>query len=535
MLRSIFRAFRFGALMALVFAFLSWSALPALAQAGSVGSVAVTVLDPSGAVVPGTSLTLVDLSTNSSRAGATTKAGTYSFVGLPVGTYALTATKSGFETQVLGKVTVQAGQVTDINLTLKIGTSTHKVVVSAEATPLLHTTSSSISTTINMKQLQDLPLGGRDVTMLSFLTPGFSNPVGITPGTWNGLPLIAQGNTLDGVVSSTTRMKFAGNAYPGPSARLEDIQEMTVNTGHLNSSQGYGISAMQVNFVTRRGSNAYHGGVYEDFRNTWLNANSWFNDAVGLPKNHFILNDFGGSFGGPILKNKLFFFGSFAMSKQPGGYTQSASILTPLAQQGILTESNGTQVNLFSQVAQPNGLPTTLNSSIASQLTKIDSILTSGKVSTTGDPNVDQISWFVPSPITYYYPTVRVDYNLSSKLRMDVAWTETKYNQPGAAAPFFPGQAFADSGAPNKSNNYTASVGIDWTISPTLINQFRGGYYYNANWYSYGASTGYLTNPIVNWAIGTSGQNFNLPVTTYYPVVNFSDGMTWLMRPTSVA
>ena len=504
------------------------SVLPAFGQAGSRGTVTVSVLDPSGSVVPSATLILVDLSTNSVRTASTSGVGTYSFVGLPIGTYRLTISKNGFNTQENNEVTVQAGQTTDISVTLKVGTGSVKVVVNAAAAPLLQTTTSTIGTTINMKQLQDLPLSGRDVSSLAFLTPGYVATPGMSGGSWNGLPSIAQGNNIDGVISSTSRMKFAGNASPGPSARLDSIQEMTVQTGQLNVNEGFGQAAMQTTFVTTRGSNAYHGRVYEDFRNSYLNANSWYNNAVGAPKNHLILNDFGGDIGGPILKNKLFFFGSFAMSKEPGGYTNYANVLTPSAQKGIFTESNGTQVNLFSQVAGPNGLPTTVNSDIASQLSSINGVLSAGKLAPTSDPNVQQLSWFVPSPQTYYFPTLRFDYNVSQKVRIDLAWNETKYNQPGASAPFFPG-SLSNTGALNKHKDYTTSLGIDWTISPTLINQFRGGYYYNAYWYAYGATNAYLTNPMVNFAgdIATSAQQYNLPVTTYYPIVNFSDGMTW--------
>jgi hypothetical protein len=524
--RCFSRAWFVSCMVVCLALFSGLSVLPVYGQGGSRGTVSITVFDPSGSVVPGAALELVDLATNTVRTAKTAGAGTYSFVALPNGTYRLTVSKAGFDTQQNDAVTVQAGQVTDLNITLKVGTGSVKVVVNAEAAPLLQTTTNTIGTTIDLKQLADLPLSGRDVSLLAFSVPGYVATPGVAGGTWNGLPSIAQSNNIDGVISSTSRMKFAGNASPGPEARLDAISQMTVSTGQLGVDEGYGQAAMQTAFVTTRGSNNLHGRVYEDFRNSYLNANSWFNDAVGLDKNHLILNDFGGDVGGPILKNKLFFFGSFAMSKQPGGYTNTATVLTADAQKGIYTELDGTKVNLFSQVAGPNGLPTSANSMISGQISAIDGALSSGKLSPTSDPNLQTLSWFVPSPQTYYFPTVRVDYNVTQKVRMDVAWNETKYHQPGAGAPFFPG-SLANTGASNKSSNYTGSLGVDWTISPTLINQFRGGYYYNAAWYAYDATNAYTTQPIVNWAYGESPQQFNLPITTYYPIINFSDGMTW--------
>src|SRR5260370_23840670 len=158
----------------------------------------------------------------------------------------------------------------------------------------METTSNAIASTIDMKQIHDLPLQGRNIASLAFLTPGYSGTPVNGGGTWNGLPVIAQGNSIDGVISSTSRMKFSGNVQPGLQARLEDLEEMTVQSSQVDLNQGLGTSALQVSFVTRRGANLYHGQVFEDFRNSALNANSWRNNAIGLKKTPLILNDFGG-------------------------------------------------------------------------------------------------------------------------------------------------------------------------------------------------------------------------------------------------
>ncbi len=132
-------------------------------------------------------------------------------------------------------------------------------------------------------------------------------------------------------------MKFTGNIQPAVSPRLEDIEQMTVQTDQLDLNSGFGQSSTQVNFVSRRGSNQFHGRAYEDFRNSGLNANSWTNDVNGLRKNKLIMNDFGGSVGGPILHDKLFFFGTFAMRKMPGSFTATNDIFTAAAQSGNFT------------------------------------------------------------------------------------------------------------------------------------------------------------------------------------------------------
>ena len=228
---------------------------PAWGQAASQGSVNVTVLDPEGKVVPAAGLTLQDKSTNDVRNAVTSGDGTYTFVNLSLGTYKLTVAKKDFQSQVFTDITVHATQVTDITANLKVGQANETVEVRENETPLVESTSSVISTTIDVKQLEDLPLNGRDISQLSFLSAGFSGVPGNGNGTWNGLPVIAQGNNVDGVISSTSRMKFSGNQTPAIQARLEDIQEMTVQTDQLDVNQGYGATNMQVNFVTRRGTN----------------------------------------------------------------------------------------------------------------------------------------------------------------------------------------------------------------------------------------------------------------------------------------
>ena len=417
---------RWSCVLGVIALLLAVGAPTAWAQTTSQGTVTVLVMDSSGGIVQGAKLVLQSTATNEVHSAETQQAGSYTFVALPIGTYKLTVSKTGFQTEVLDSVVVQGGRVTDLKVTIQVGGAVEKVVVSETTSPLVELTSSAISTTIDTKQIEELPLQGRDISSLAQLSPGYTGSGGF--GTWNGLPLIAQTNTIDGVVSSTSRMKFGGNVQPGLEARLEDIQEMTVQSSQTDLNQGMGMAAMQVNFVTRRGSNIYHGRVFEDFRNTALNANSWTNNAIGLPRNPIILNDFGGNVGGHIIKDKLFFFASFAMSKQPGGFTTSQTVLSPLAQQGIFTytqtgpngEARGTTVNLFTQVAQPSGQPTCSSASnpcqafLAQQALINKSVTSPGAVLVPGtsDPNIDTLTWLVGSPITHYYPAFRVDYNV---------------------------------------------------------------------------------------------------------------------------
>ena len=502
----------------------------AQAQSGSQGTVVITVTDPSGGVVSGATLTLVALRTNDIRTANAEQNGSYTFVNLPIGTYSLTITANGYAKKVYDSVLVQASQATSVSATLAIGSTSDTIRVTAESAPVLDTSSNEIGTVVDVKQIEDLPLNGRDLTAFSTLVAGYN-------GTYNGLPSTDQGSNIDGVMGNSSRMKFTGNIQPAVSPRLEDIEQMTVQTDQLDLNSGFGQSSTQVNFVSRRGTNQFHGRAYEDFRNSGLNANSWTNDVNGLRKNKLIMNDFGGSVGGPALHDKLFFFGSFAMRKIPGSFTATNDILTAAAQSGTFTYTGtdgATHTADLLQIANqsnPN-LPGSVNAEIAAQFSAINDASKSGAVTATSNTNFSQIAWLQSSPTTYYYPAARVDYNLSQRARMYLSWLMTEQEQPAVTPADFPGSGFSNQIAGNKTKNYTSSYGFDFIFSPQLINQFKAGFLYNATFYAYNAAPLYTKEPTVAWgypgASGLmSGQQYNLPVSTYYPIFNFSDSMTW--------
>jgi hypothetical protein len=485
------------------------------------GSISISVTDPSGAILSDAELVLQDLATNVTRTGTTSSAGSYTFASLPTGNYRLTVTKQGFATQVFQSVTVSATRVTDLNVALKVGATSEKVEVSAEEVPVLETESNAITDTIDMKQVEDLPLSGRDISALSQLVVGYAG------GTWNGLPYMATGNNVDGVVGTTQRMKFAGAAQPLVQARVENMEEMTVQTDQLNVNTGYGISDMQVNFVTRRGSNAFHGRVYEDFRNAALNANTWVNNATDLPKASFIRNEFGGSLGGAIIKDKLFFFGTFAMAKQPSGATNSNTVMSPTAQTGVFNFSQGT-VNLLTDIAAPAGLPGVVNPNVGTIFSNISSALSAGSVTPNSDANLVDVHWTYPTPLTQYFPTVRVDYNMRDNLRWFLSWNMTKSSAQNGDKPPLPGSYYSKFGGTTNLKYFTLALGNDWTISKSVLNSFRAGYLYNSATYGYDLTPAWLTQPSISFAYGASGVELNnLPVGTYYPLFNASDNVTW--------
>ena len=517
-------------------------AAPPLWSQSTEGAVSITVTDPAGAMIPNARLDLRKVATNDLRTATTQESGMYRFVGLDSGSYALTVTKEGFSKAVVESVVVEVARVTDVVVQLKLGTTTTVVEVSASAAPVLEMSSNMIGSTLDLRQIENLPLGGRDLTQLSRLAPGYTGNG--TNGSWNGGSSVAQGNNVDGVIASPSRMKFTGNSTPSISPRIENIEEMTVQTDQLDMDQGFGQATMQINFITKSGTNTFHGMLYEDFRNSALNANTWANNQTGTPRAPLILNDFGGSVGGPILKNKLFFFGSFGMSKQPGSNLASNMVVTASAQAGnfAYTGTDGTarSVNVLNLARGFNSsLPSSVNSTIASEFAAINKSLQFGSVSPSADPNLQFINWLLPSPNTNYYPAGSIDYHATENLRFHFSLNQRKNVQPTSGQPMFPGPDFANQAAGFKSNAATYSLGIDYTVSPTVVNQFKAGFLYNAVWNPWNQGA-----PIWNTSIGTVGWNFNnvdwpyggnmsgnqynLPISNYYPVITISDSVSWV-------
>src|SRR5262249_38759662 len=213
----------------------------------------------------------------------------------------------------------------------------------------------------------------RNVYAMTYLVPGWaSTGVGSTQGTYNNLPggAIVSAD-FDGSPGISNRFRSGGYQYGTVvvQPRIEQVAARTIWTRQIDLG-GTGNAAMRINVVTRRGANAFHGRAFEDFRNSALNANSWLNNARGVQRGVLKLNDFGGAVSGPVIKNKLFFFGTYAESIQPNGLTATATYLSPSAQQGLFSyrDTRGVlqTVNVL-QIGQSGGGSGTVLPAISSQ------------------------------------------------------------------------------------------------------------------------------------------------------------------------
>jgi hypothetical protein len=498
----------------------------------------VTVTDPSGAVVPGASLELTDVSTNVVQKGTTLETGIYTFPSLPFGEYRLTVAQAGFATQQFTNIQVQTGRNTEVKATLKVAASAETVQVNASETPLLEASSSVLADTIDTKQVVNLPMQSRNVYTMTFLVPGWaSTGANSTVGTFNNLPggAIVSAD-FDGTPGISNRFRSGGYAYGTVvvQPRIEQIAEMTISTAQLDLG-GTGTSAMRINIVTRRGSNAFHGRLFDDFRNTDLNANSWLSNARGIARTVLKLNDFGGVVSGPAIKNKLFFSGTYAESIQPNSTTATATYLSPQAQQGLYSYRNTAgqlqTVNVL-QIGQGAGGSGTVLPAIANQFSQINGVVSQGTLTQNpSDPNLATLSWLVPQRTTTWYPQVRVDYNLTEKIRLNASYSQTKTYNLHNYTPLWPGGIDTVDYTSSGGNNKIAGFGVDWMLKPTLINQFHAGFTYQYSYFSpESKGIDLSTTQQINFAYGQGlygGAYPRLAVSSLYPLFNFEDTANW--------
>ena len=303
-----------------------------MAQSAGTGALTGTVTDPSGAAVPNLTVTLTSTDTGQVRTGVTGADGVYRFALLPPGTYKVRFSATGFKISEVPSVTVNVTETPVLNRTLEVGGQTETVLVQGEAA-LLQTADSTLGTVVGEKTVNALPLSNRNYTQIVNLSAGVAAPVNNASSfgkatqdmSTNGNDPAQNNFQMDGVAinniansgSSNDSGIYAGIGIPSPDA----IQEFKIQTSTYDASYGRNPGA-NVNVVTKSGTNQFHGSAFEFFRNAQLNANDFFfnrSPANNGKKQILNQNQFGGTFGGPIKKDKLFFFGSYQGTRQRNG------------------------------------------------------------------------------------------------------------------------------------------------------------------------------------------------------------------------
>ena len=319
------------------------------------GSITGTVTDPTGAVVADAQVTLLNTDQGITVQTRTNSTGGYAFSPVRIGHYTITVIAKGFATTTQTNLTLQVAQTLQVNVVLKPGATSETVQVTS-APPLLQTEEASTGQVIGRQEVNDLPLNGRNFTFLAQLGAGMQTPEADTRGnaasgafSANGLRPAQNNYLLDGIDNNSDNVDFLnGTNYvilPPPDA----IQEFKVQTSDYSAELGRAAGAV-LNATVKSGTNQLHGDVWEFFRNDKLDAADWFEDNSPTPvKGEYRFNQFGGTIGGPIIKNKFFFFGDYQGTRRVQGTSFTSQVPTNLERssnfqnlQDILTQQAGT-------------------------------------------------------------------------------------------------------------------------------------------------------------------------------------------------
>ena len=496
-------------------------------------SLSGTISDASGALVPSATVTITRGSTGEVLKTTASARGLYRFEQLTPGTWTIKVNATGFGDQTkVAELLVSNPATVDFRMTLE--TVSQTVDVTAQ-TVALNTADATLGSAVNNATIQALPMEDRNVPDLLSLQPGvlyLGHNVDAASdsrtGSVNGVRS-DQGNvTLDGMDDND---QINGYAFTGVLREtLDSVEEFRVTTGLANSDQGRSAGA-QVNLVTKSGTNAFHGGLYEYNRNTQTAANDWFNKqselAAGLPNipGKYIRNTYGGDVGGPIKRDKLFFFGNYEGShirenEQVERTTPFASLkageLKYLSNGNVVTLSPA-QIAVMDPNCSANGTCPWGPGDDPNMLTLLNQYPTANGSALGDGLNFGSFSFSSAAPINLNTTIARLDWYATSKHRLFVRGN--LQDDTTADVLQYPGQTPSYL---TKDNSKGITAGDTWTITNNLINDFRYGYVrqgYSKAGQDCGAyvQLGYVSQP----------TSENCSTIVHVPVNNFIDNMTW--------
>ena len=492
------------------------------------------VTDPSNAVVPGVLVTLTSRATNATRTETSDGAGGFTFPQLQAGVYDLKVELPGFKTVISKGIDVLVNTSPRIVMKFtEVGSVSETLVVSDQATAV-NTTDATIGNAFNSIQVRDLPLSARNVVGLLSLQPGVT-----AAGSVNGGRFDQANVTLDGV-DVNDQDQYGGDARSGNSffsvlrVTPDSLKEFRVTTTNANADQGRSSGA-QIALVTKSGSNQFNGSLYEYHRNTKTSANDWFSNKAGVDRPKLLRNNFGGSIGGPIKKDKLFFFVNYEEFREAKGSVVVNQVPLPSLGQGIVRYFSA---NGASDPGCPAGTPSGVTCFNRSQIsaaylaaTKVDPGTNSAAISllaaaaskytandtTVGDGlNTSGLRFNSSTPVKQTTATARVDYILNSKHNLYVRGNYQNDISTGTSR--FPDTAQVQTW----SHPRGFVVSESWTVSPNIINSFRYGLTRDA------ITTGGDSNQnSVNFRFIFQPLNYSRARVRTTPVHNLVDDISW--------
>ena len=461
--------------------------LTALAQQET-ATITGEVKDATGALVPQAIITITNVGTNITVKSETNDQGSYTISSLRPGDYKMTAEKTGFNKTLRSGVTLQVNQFTRIDFTLQAGQVSEVVEVTGGA-PLLETETSSRGSVIDQRKIVDLPLNGRDYNQLALLSPG------VLPGTprlasvnFKGV-LNVNGNRtfnnvflLDGVDNISYSNSFRGENVQLLQPSIEALQEFKIQTNAYSAEFGRSSGAV-INATIKSGTNRVHGSLYEFLRNDALDANNFFSNALGAPKPVRKRNQFGAAVGGPLVKNRTFWFADFESLREREGVPRVTLLPTAAEKAGLFSTAVVDPFAAGRPEFSKNGagqwvIPASRWDPVGAAIVKL-----------IPNPNVAGTNIFASTPVTKTRQDqfdVRIDHQFSSNITFfgRYSFVDTNTFRPAPLEGLAEG-SFNDAFGSNLNRSQGLAFGLTWTFSPTFIGDFRFGF----------ARGNYFTNP----------------------------------------
>lgn len=459
---------------------------------GTSASLTGQVTDSSGAAVTGANVTITNTGTNLIQRATSNAEGVYLIAPLPPGSYTLVVEEKGFERYVQNGIVLTANLAATQNVTLKAGSVSEKVEVTADA-ELINTTTAELGTSVNQFAVTQLPLNGRDPSSLVLLAPGTTSVTvpGGSGGGMGGQPGVQSGFSFPTETGASANGGRQGSAYylldgvpnmdnymqlTAPFPNADATQEFRVISNNFNALYGFAPGAV-VSIETKSGTNAFHGGAFEFLRNKALNAASnYFNPGTPVV-DPLRRNQFGGYVGGPVLKNKLFFFFNYQGTRSNSAAASNRT-QTPTAAM-LNGDFSGISATLCSGTGAPAGCPFHTVNGKANQVDPTLFNQAAVTVATTGLPLGQQPDGtvFYPGGATiqsFNEYTARLDFNLSSNQRISLRSFVNTLIEPSGDVPgnilsvlnLNPwSQTFGE-----RMEFYSEALSHTWTISPTSVN-----------------------------------------------------------------
>ncbi len=487
------------------------------AQTITTGDIAGVIADPTGAVVPNATVTLKSLDTGETRTVSTNDSGAYRISLLKPGSYMISAQSAGLKTVVLAKVQVSVGQVTTINLTAKVQ-ATQEVIEVTSTAGAVDTENANLTTTFTSNQVTDLPAPGGDISTVAFTAPGIVMSTAAGGGygnfTSHGIPATSNLFTVNGNDYNDSYLNLNNSGASNLTLGQNEIQEASVVQNGYSVEYGRQAGA-QVNYVTKSGSNAFHGDAVYSYNGDRFNANDFFNNANGNARPRAVSNQYAASFGGPAIRNKLFFFVDTEGIRYALPASGVVGLPSPQLQSYVLGNIQPAQQALYQKAfAVYNNAP---GASRAVPVTTGDGNLQDstgnlgcGQLAGTADPAGGVFGTNVPCADAYavnssnlnteWLFTSRVDYNINDKNKIFFRYktdhgrqpTETNFTDPNLDVISIQPQ-------------HEGQVTLTTVLSPTMVNNFVG----SVLWYS---------------AFFGSAQPIDKVLSTFPSWFNFNDG-----------